>query len=88
MESSAGFLCCFSQVVSVHTELEHTPSNLHQQAISRDSFHSGRTVDCRFRLCDIRVWHVIFLGVFLLGKKWAKIMLLWCLVTSYGFFNG
>ena len=23
-----------------HTELEHAPSNLYQQAISRDSFHS------------------------------------------------
>ena len=28
-----------------HTELEHTPSNLYQQAISRDSFHSWRTGD-------------------------------------------
>ena len=25
-----------------HTELEHTPSNLYQQPVSRDSFHSGR----------------------------------------------
>ena len=29
-----------------HTELEHTPSNLYQQAISRDSFHNWRTGDC------------------------------------------
>ena len=28
-----------------HTELEHTPSNLYQQAISRDSFHNWRTGD-------------------------------------------
>ena len=25
-----------------HTELEHTPSNLYQQPVSRESFHSGR----------------------------------------------
>ena len=29
-----------SKVVEKHTELEHTPSNLYQQAISRDSFHN------------------------------------------------
>ena len=29
-----------------HTELEHTPSNLYQQAIIWDSFHNWRTGDC------------------------------------------
>ena len=41
-----------SKVVSVHTELEHTPSNLYQQAISRDSFHSwGDWFGCALRVC-------------------------------------
>ena len=35
----------FSKVVSTH--LWNTPLNLYQRAMSRDSFHSGRTGDCR-----------------------------------------
>ena len=38
-------LSCFklqSKVVKQHTELEHTPSNLYQRAMIRDSFHSWR----------------------------------------------
>ena len=44
-----------------HTNLEHTPKHLYQQAIFRDSFHSwlGDGV------CDIRVWHLIFVGMLL-----------------------
>ena len=37
-----------------HTELKHTPSNLYQQAISRDSFRSGRTGGLPVSVCDIR----------------------------------
>ena len=45
-----------------HTELEHTPSNLYQQAIWRDSFHNWRTGDCL--ACALGVlqfsWNLVF----------------------------
>ena len=41
-----------SKVVSTH--LWNAPLNLYQQAISRDSFHTWRTGDCRVPVCDFR----------------------------------
>ena len=38
-----------------HTELEHTPSNLYQQAKKKDSFHSWRCRGIAERVCDIGV---------------------------------
>ena len=44
----------YSKVVSTH--LWNTPLNLHQQAISRDSFHSGRCGGIAERVCSTGVW--------------------------------
>ena len=57
---------CRREILSVlskvvwNTPLEHTPSNLYQQAISRDSFHNWRTGDCQGCAISGCVYH--FLG--------------------------
>ena len=74
-----------------NTPLEHTPSNLYQQAISRDSFHSWRTGDCRTGALYGCV--VIFLDFFffLYGNKlwvfFSKLGILWWPLVDFDFFS-
>ena len=58
----AAIVRTYSKVVNQHTELEHTPSNLYQQAKSRDSFHNWRCRGIAERVCYIGVC-CNFLGI-------------------------